>query len=349
MASDRQLAQVLSEFARTMLTDFPIQGILDHLVERIVEIMPVTGAGVTLISPGVGPRYIAASNADALGFEELQSELGDGPCVLAYRSGQAIVVPDLRTERRFPEFVARALNIGLEAVFTFPLRHEDHQLGALDLYRGSPGELSVDSLVAAQTLADVTTAYLVNAQARADLVAASHRLREFALHDPLTGLPNRVLLVQRIEHALLRSRRSGLSSAVLFLDLDRFKSVNDTYGHVVGDRVLVGVARRLIEAVRGGDTVARLSGDEFVVLCEDLRSRAEAEVILGRLEGALGRPVEVAGLEIELRASIGVAFTDQSMAGADEIIHAADQAMYRAKRAGSGRWVLESGVRGPAS
>src|ERR1700757_1513226 len=94
------LADVLSEFARTMVTDFPIQGILDHLVRRIVEIMPITAAGVTLISPGLDPRYIAASNGSALRFEQLQTELGEGPCVAAYRSGEAISVPDLRHEPR---------------------------------------------------------------------------------------------------------------------------------------------------------------------------------------------------------------------------------------------------------
>src|ERR1700747_2515624 len=128
------LADVLSEFARTMVTDFPIQGILDHLVLRIVEIMPITAAGVTLISPGHDPRFVAASNGSALRFEQLQSELGEGPCLAAYSSGDAISVPDLRDEQRFPAFTPSALEAGLLAVFTFPLRHGDIQLGALDLY-----------------------------------------------------------------------------------------------------------------------------------------------------------------------------------------------------------------------
>src|ERR1700735_1713234 len=101
MASDFELADVLSEFARTMVTDFPIQGILDHLVERIVEIMPITGAGVTLISPGEAPRYISASSDAALRFEKLQTELADGPCLAAYKTGEPVSVPDLRHEDRF--------------------------------------------------------------------------------------------------------------------------------------------------------------------------------------------------------------------------------------------------------
>src|ERR1700722_14621674 len=129
MASERQLSEVLREFARTMLTDFPIQGILEHLVARIVEIMPITAAGVTMISPGVEPRYIAASNAAALRFEKLQTDLGEGPCLAVYETGEAISLPDLRRAVLFPAFTPRALHAGLAAVFTFPLHHADGQLG----------------------------------------------------------------------------------------------------------------------------------------------------------------------------------------------------------------------------
>ena len=105
MASE-QLSDVLSEFARTMVTDFPIQGILDHLVKRIVDIMPVTAAGVTVISPGVEPRYVAASDESALRYEKLQTELSEGPCLAAYHTGEAIAVPDLTERRPLPEFRA---------------------------------------------------------------------------------------------------------------------------------------------------------------------------------------------------------------------------------------------------
>ena len=97
VASERQLSVVLSEFALTMVSDFPIQGILDRLVGRIVEMLPITGAGVTLISPVTQPQYVAASDDAALQFEQLQTELGEGPCLAAYRSGEAVSVPDLRT------------------------------------------------------------------------------------------------------------------------------------------------------------------------------------------------------------------------------------------------------------
>jgi diguanylate cyclase (GGDEF)-like protein len=328
-----ELADVLSEFARTMLKDFPIQGILDHLVQRIVRIMPVSAAGVTLIAPGLEPRYIAASNDAALRYEQLQTELGEGPCLAAYHADEPISVPDLRHDVRFPKFAPRALSAGLMAVFTFPLRHEDLQLGALDLYRDAAGALSPDDMRTAQILGDVVAAYLINAQARTDLQDAADQSREAALHDPLTGLPNRVLMLELLEHAFRSSRRSGKTSAVFFVDLDRFKEVNDTYGHQAGDDLLVAVAERLTGVLRPGDSLARLAGDEFVVLCEDLDEPCQADAIAVRVDAALAQPFILPGVELSMTGSIGIAFTGQGSAAPEELLRDADLAMYRTKRA----------------
>ena len=157
------LSDVLGEFAPTMMTDIPVQGILDHLVKRIVDIVPVTAAGVTVISPDVEPRYVAASDQSAMQYEKLQSELNEGPCLAAYHSSKAIAVPDLTTDDRYRWFTPQAMAAGLAAVFTFPLSHEDSRLGALDLYRDTPGDLPPESMATAQTLADVAAAYLIDA------------------------------------------------------------------------------------------------------------------------------------------------------------------------------------------
>ena len=327
-----ELADVLSEFARTMVTNFPIQGILDHLVRRIVEIMPITAAGVTLITPGLDPRYVAASNSAALRYEKLQTELGQGPCLAAYHTGEAVSVPDLSVEARFPRFTPRALEAGLRAVFTFPLHHAEFQLGALDLYRDTTGSLTPQSMIVAQTLADVAAAYLINAQARSDLLDSSEQSREAALHDALTGLPNRTLMLQLIEHAFRSSRRSKKISAVLFVDLDHFKEVNDTHGHQVGDALLVAVAERLTGLLRPGDSVARLSGDEFVILCEDIAETASVDSLAIRLDAELSRPFDLSGIEITASGSIGIAFTGQGTDSPEELLLNADLAMYQSKR-----------------
>ncbi len=329
-----KLAALLSEFARTLLTDFPIQAILDRLVDRIAEALPVSAVGVTLISPGTAPHYIAASNQAALTYERLQTEHSQGPCRLAYESGEPAIVPDLSIETRFPAFAAAALRAGLGAAFAFPLRHNDGRLGALDLYRDSPGPLATGDLEIAQTLADVTAAYVLNAQARELAHETSDRFRESALHDPLTGLANRLLLEQRLEHAAQRARRSKTDAAVLFADLDRFKAINDTYGHQVGDELLIAVAHRLTQLVRPGDTLARVSGDEFVFLCEDLRTADDIETLATRIDQALSLPFSVSGRQITMSASVGMAYAGPGEAIDQQLVADADIAMYQAKRKG---------------
>jgi diguanylate cyclase (GGDEF)-like protein len=330
------LADVLSEFARTMVTDFPIQAILDHLVKRIVEIMPVSAAGVTLITSGRDPRYVAASNDSALRFERLQTELGEGPCLVAYHSGDAIAAPDLRLEQRFPRFASHALEAGLFAVFAFPMSHDDVLLGALDLYRDTPGRLPREAFSAAQTLAAVAAAYLLNAQARADLQDFSAQSRDVAVHDELTGLPNRVLMSERLDHAISRARRTGKQSAVFFVDLDHFKAVNDMHGHQVGDELMVAVAARLTAVLRSGDTLARLHGDEFVILCEDLDDPDHADELAVRIDAEMSRPFLLSPGKVQIAASVGVAFSGRGSDAPGELIRDADQAMYQAKHQGSG-------------
>ncbi|MEO5709006.1 MAG: EAL domain-containing protein [Nocardioidaceae bacterium] len=345
MVDQSTLSSVLGELALTLATDFPITGILDHLVERIVTVLPVTAAGVTLIGPGSGPgsgpRYVAASDESARLFERLQSELGQGPCVLAYETGEAVTSPDIATDTRFPEFGPAATAAGLAAVFTFPLHHQDGRFGALDLYRDTVGELGEDDLAAAQVLANVAAAYLLNAQSREDAIASTARLRHLAMHDPLTGLPNRLLLQDRIEQASRRSQRSGAHAALVFVDLDRFKLVNDNHGHQTGDELLREVARRLTRVVRPGDTLARLYGDEFVLLCEDLADLIDVQVLTDRIQQAMLPPFVAGDSHLRITASVGVAFAGPGEYVSERLIAEADSAMYDAKRGGAGSKIVD--------
>jgi diguanylate cyclase (GGDEF)-like protein len=334
--AERRYSDLLAEFAQTMVTDFPIQAILDHLVERIVEVLPVDAAGVTLISPGHDPHYVTASDEAALEYERLQGELGEGPCTVAYARGCAISVPDLVDDDQFPAFAASARAKGLAAAFAFPLRYEDRLLGALDLYRASPGELGARQLDVAQTFANVAAAYLVNAEARADLVASTQHANHVALHDPLTGLPNRALLFERLVHAMHRTQRTGSLVAIMYIDLDTFKEVNDTLGHRIGDEVLTLVAQRLTALLRPGDTVARLGGDEFAVLCDAIADVTVLDPIAERVNDAFRQPFEVSTGPVEVRASIGIGIGDRTSTSPDRILEIADTAMYEAKRAGGG-------------
>ncbi|HEX4979571.1 MAG TPA: diguanylate cyclase, partial [Acidimicrobiales bacterium] len=165
------------------------------------------------------------------------------------------------------------------------------------------------------------------------------QLRHDALHDPLTGLANRLLFRERLDHAAACSARSPHSVAVLMLDLDGFKSVNDTLGHGAGDRLLTEVASRLVAAVRTGDTVARMGGDEFAILVERADA-AMAEVVADRILSLLRLPFEVEGRTIVPSGSLGVALGATDRMTAEELLQAADLAMYTAKTGGKGRYRL---------
>jgi diguanylate cyclase (GGDEF)-like protein/PAS domain S-box-containing protein len=176
--------------------------------------------------------------------------------------------------------------------------------------------------------------------------SAELQLAHQAMHDALTGLPNRTLFLDRLAHALRRRRRGGTGVlAVLFFDVDRFKVVNDSLGHAVGDRLLVDVAARVDAALRPADTVARFGGDEFTVLCEDIAGELEAVAIAQRLVDLFDEPFDIDGREVFLSTSVGIALASGSATGRstdrpDDLIRDADAAMYRAKELGKARYEL---------
>lgn len=183
----------------------------------------------------------------------------------------------------------------------------------------------------------------------ADLAAAALRrwdaedqLRHRSLHDHLTGLPNRALVCDRLEGAIARAGGTGGDLVVLFIDLDGFKTVNDTLGHGAGDELLGEVAQRLLAQVRPGDVVGRLAGDEFVVICEDAPTTA-ATALAHRLLGAISAPFELDLGDATIGASIGLARTEPGD-DPEALLHRADEAMYRAKHAGKGQVTLWSGA-----
>ena len=333
----RRLSAVLAEFARTLVGDFSIQEILDRLARRVIEVIPTDGAGVLLLDQEARLHFVSATDERILVIERLQLELGEGPCILSYERGEVVMAPDLSRETRFERFAARAIQEGLGAVYSFPLMLDGRRLGALDLYSRETQELSAEDITGGQILADVAAAYIFNARARVDAAASVEALRHRALHDPLTKLPNRVLLEDRLGLALAKSRRSGTRTGLLFLDLDRFKAVNDTYGHLVGDRLLIAVAHRLASTLRPGDTLARVAGDEFLVVCEDISDLEHAGQIAARIHAVLEAPLAIAPNSITISASIGIAVsTDHNEHAADLLLHA-DSALYEAKRRGGGR------------
>jgi diguanylate cyclase (GGDEF)-like protein len=204
-----------------------------------------------------------------------------------------------------------------------------------------------DEVLAVQAVHEGAQDYLIKGQVDARLLSrsinyaierkrAEVELAHQALHDALTGLPNRALFYDRLGQALNRVGRHSAAVAVLFLDLDRFKLVNDSLGHGAGDRLLVSVAERLSCVLRAGDTAARFGGDEFVILCEDVSGERQAMAIAERIAAELDAPFTIDSDEVFVRTSVGIALAIEAGARPEALIRDADAAMYRAKERGGG-------------
>jgi diguanylate cyclase (GGDEF)-like protein len=166
------------------------------------------------------------------------------------------------------------------------------------------------------------------------LIADGEAERQAALHDPVTGLPGRSLILSHLRAAVERAGRQSTGMAVLFVDLARFKLVNDTLGHQTGDALLAAVAGRMRTALRPTDTLGRLGGDEFLVVCDGVTARADARSLAQRLAAAFANPFSLGGVEVSLQANVGVAYALGGARTGDDLLAEADAAMYWAKRRG---------------
>ncbi len=208
--------------------------------------------------------------------------------------------------------------------------------------RRKNGELYAEklSIAAVRDVDDKSQHYVALFSDITELKEHQRQLEHMAHYDALTGIPNRVLLADRLTHAIAQTRRHQRGLALVYLDLDGFKEVNDAHGHEAGDQLLIAVAQNLRDALREGDTLARLGGDEFVAVLTDLGDQSECEAILSRMLQAAAAPVKVRQHTLQLSASLGVTLYPQDGSDADTLLRHADQAMYQAKQAGKNRYHL---------
>jgi diguanylate cyclase (GGDEF)-like protein/PAS domain S-box-containing protein len=210
-------------------------------------------------------------------------------------------------------------------------QHKDGRTVAAEVSMSPARDEKGETLYFVSSVRDITEERALTAQ-------LSHQ----ALHDPLTGLANRALFDDRLAQAHARVARQGGLGAVLILDLDDFKTVNDTNGHLVGDQLLIAVSRRFEEVTRASDTLCRFGGDEFLYLAEGLKSPEEAEIIATRLLTTLVEPFSFAGATVDQHASIGVVVWDKTSKSTTEVVQSADVALYEAKREGKGHFAIYS-------
>ncbi|HXI80954.1 MAG TPA: diguanylate cyclase [Verrucomicrobiae bacterium] len=257
--------------------------------------------------------------------------------ILGYRPEEFVNDPELWPSRVHPDDRAAAI-----AAYEEHWRHGEPLRAEYRMVRRDGTEIWVRDEAYAMpddTLGghQVSQGLLIDITDRKQLES---KLIHDALHDPLTGLANRVLLRDHLERALARRGRSGGTVALLFVDLDDFKRVNDSYGHAAGDQILVRVAERLVSAVRADDVVGRQSGDEFAVLLGHVRDDDEAIASAERILGELRRPILLGGHSITVGGSVGIALASAASTSAEDLLTQADAAMYAVKAEGKGRHAI---------
>lgn len=290
-----------------------------HLVAERSQVLTNADAAVVELAEGADMVYRAATGSAAahLGLRLAVATSLSGRCVT---TGQVMRCDDSDTDPRVDREACR--RIGARSMIVVPLQRKAEVVGVLKVLSGRPHAFGAEEVELLEVMAGFIAAAISRA-ARFDVEAKNARC------DPLTGLANRAFLAHRLHEAIVRARRSGAGVGVVFLDLDRFKPINDTYGHRSGDEVLKAVAGRIAGTVRTADLAARIGGDEFVVLCEPATERLLRSVIK-RLEAAVRRPIVLAGVVVDLGASFGCALASGGDS-ADRLLARADEAMYAMK------------------
>lgn len=286
-----------------------------------------TAAAVLLFDKAGGVRLAAGRHPLLDGFAGIAER---GPEAEALSNGRAVtIVSGDDAEARFPDVVDALRAARVEGLSTVPILGMERTLGLLTCFYSRQRDFDDDSLA-------LQTALALQAAQVFERVSLHAELANLALYDPLTGLANRNLLQHSLNAALLLAERHRSRLAVIFIDLDGFKTVNDGLGHLAGDAVLEEIAHRLRDVVRGSDTLARFGGDEFVVICEDIGDD-EAQGLAERIRLAVRRPLTGIGASFAVTASVGIALHEPvhgSAMAANEMLKAADSAMYASKCAG---------------
>ena len=335
-AIERQARQqaAVAALGRFALDEQDLESVMDRVAETVAATLAVELCEVFEITPrGTALRLVAGFGWPEGQVRRVLVQAGSGSHAgFTLLQDAPVITADVERETRF-RFSGALLDAGARAGVTTAIASRSGLWGVLGAHATAPREFASDEVDFLRAVANVISSAV-------DRSRVDEEVRHRAMHDPLTGLPNRALALDRLEGALARRRRDGRAVAVLLADLDQFKLVNDSMGHQAGDDLLVALAPRLHDAVRPSDTVARLGGDEFLVVCEQLDGPHEAIRVAERVAQAINQPIVLASGEHFVSASIGIAVAERADADPADLLRDADAAMYRAKERGRGRYEL---------
>jgi diguanylate cyclase (GGDEF)-like protein/PAS domain S-box-containing protein len=322
----------VARLGQRALADVDLSRLMHEAVHEVCETLGADRGVILELLPDERTLLVRAGRGVADGIIGHRTiDIDDSQAGLAVTTGEPVVVEDWSKETRFSR--ATANEYVLIAGMCVLIQGRGRPFGVISVQSTTPRAFTAEDVAFLQAVCHVLSEAIHR-------IRSEEETRHRALHDPLTGLPNRTLFRDRLEHALAHAARRPATVAVLFLDLDNFKAVNDTFGHGTGDELLSALTPRLQAALRSADTLARLGGDEFAVLCEDLGGEQEAVAIAERVGAALAEPVVVGDNEHFVSASIGIALADTADASPEALLRDADAAMYRAKERGRARFEL---------
>ncbi|HVS26468.1 MAG TPA: diguanylate cyclase [Burkholderiales bacterium] len=329
IAAEKNLFEMIAK-------DRPLVEILDALVRAIEEQSTGMLCSVLLLhADGVHLRHGAAPSLPD-DYNKAIDGLAIGPqagsCGTAAFLKRLIVAEDIATDPRWTPYKDLASQYGLRASWSKPIMSAtDKVLGTFAAYYREPKSPRSRDLEIINRAANLAAIAIERKQAQTQAEHMAH-------FDALTTLPNRTLMLDRLEQALVQARRNKRGVALLFIDLDNFKEVNDNLGHLIGDAVLCAVAERLVKCVRQGDTVSRQGGDEFVIILPNMQQREDARPVAQKILDAFAAPFVVGGRDFVITASIGISLYPEHGESAPTLMKNADSAMYRAKELGKNKF-----------
>lgn len=271
---------------------------------------------------------------DSVNITWADTERGRGPTGTAIRTATTVVNPDCLNNPNMAPWREAAIRRGYQSSIALPLIVNQRTLGALTIYSAEPHAFSHEEVELLEELASDLAYGIETLRTRIEHESAEKKLEFLAHHDPLTGLPNRLLLRDHFDQAVALANRKDVGVAVLLLDLDNFKQINDSLGHSCGDRVLILVARRLQSCIRETDTISRQGGDEFVILLSNIRDPDSIEAIAQTVIESFAEPFTLDGYNLNTSFSIGISLYPDDGREFDTLLKQADTALYQAKDAG---------------
>ncbi len=319
--------------------DDPLDEILTSLVHGVEHIKPELKCSILRINQEQQHFLLAAAPSlpdiynhalDGLPIDETLGAFGE-----AAVTGKRVINADIQSHPNWYGLREVAAQAGLASCWAEPIHNHGRCLGVFVIYKATCGEPDSDEIKLIEEsvyLAEIAIERKLSLEA---LRKSEELHRIMAQHDSLTGLPNRALFADRLQQALSYCKRHQRVLAVMLLDLDKFKPVNDHYGHAVGDELLKQVTQRLLTCVRSSDTVARIGGDEFVILLHQIDDMAQANIVSEKIQQSLTKPFSLDGQTIHIGCSIGAAFYPQDAQETHELTQIADQRMYLNKSASS--------------